>query len=161
MSRNRSQSQKDDSKSGNRGGAYLHKDSRSARNKKCNSCGKLNHFARVYRTNPHESAKHVTHEDTEDDGYVYTTGRDKQPTCRVKINGNQVEWCSIPAHRSILWTKAPSGNYTKGRYHKPLSSEFSPADDRHLYLCWELLRPKYSLTPTTHGRPSISVSKVL
>ena len=89
-----------------------------------------------------------------------TSGLTSYPR-RRKNNGNQVEWWSIPAHRSILWTKAPSGNYTKGRYHKPLSSEFSPADDRHLYLCWELLRPKYSLTPTTHGRPSISVSKVL
>ena len=91
MSRNRSQSQKDDSKFGNRGGPYLHKDSCPARNKKCNSCGKLNHFARVYRKNPPESAKHVTHEDSEDDGYVYTTGRDKQPTCKVKIDGKQVE----------------------------------------------------------------------
>ena len=36
----------------NCGGTYPHKDSCPARNKKCNSCGKLNHFAKVCRTVP-------------------------------------------------------------------------------------------------------------
>ena len=72
-SRNRSNSRKENIKCRNCGGPYPHKDSCPARNKKCTSCGKLNHFARVCRTNPPESAKHVTHEDTaENDEYVYT-----------------------------------------------------------------------------------------
>lgn len=77
-SRNRSNSRKENIKCRNCGGPYPHKDSCPARNTKCNSCGKLNHFARVCRTNPPESAKHVTHEDTaENDEYVYTIGGDK------------------------------------------------------------------------------------
>ena len=67
-------------------------DSCPTKNKKCASCGKLNHLAHVCRTNPPESAKLVTYQDTdEEDGYVYTVGRDTQPMCRVEINGKQVE----------------------------------------------------------------------
>lgn len=36
----------------------------------------------------------------------------------------------------------------------------SPRDHPHLYLFWELLRPKYSPTPTAHGQPCMS-SEVL
>ena len=52
-----------DEKCRNCGGTYPHKDSCPGKNRKCSSCGKLNHFARVCRTNPTESAKHVTHQD--------------------------------------------------------------------------------------------------
>ena len=91
-SRNHSNSRKENIKCRNCGGPYPHKDSCPARNKKCTSCGKLNHFARVCRTNPPESAKHVSHEDTaENDEYVYTIGGDKQPTCHVRIDGKQIE----------------------------------------------------------------------
>ena len=39
-----------------------------------------------------ESAKHATFEDmAENDEYVYTIGDDKQPTCKVKIYGKQME----------------------------------------------------------------------
>ena len=81
-----------DEKCRNCGGTYPHKDSCPAKNRKYSSCDKLNHFARVCRTNPTESAKRVTHQDPgEDDEYVYTVGRDKQPICKVTIDGKQVE----------------------------------------------------------------------
>ena len=44
-------------------GTYPHKDSCRDRNKKCTSCGKLNHFAKVCRTVPPDSVKHVTEEE--------------------------------------------------------------------------------------------------
>ena len=69
--------------------------------------------------------------------------------------GKKWKWWSTLAHRSILWTNAPTGSYTNGRYQKPTSAEFSPTDHPHLYLFLELLRTKYSLTPTAHGRPCI------
>ena len=96
-SHNRSNSRKDDGKCRNCSGPYPHKDSCPAKNKECKFCGKLNYFARVCRKpfespNPPESAKHVTFEDTaENDEYVYTIGGDKQPTCKVKIDGKQIE----------------------------------------------------------------------
>ena len=39
-------------------GAYPHKESCPARNIKCNSCGKLNHFASICRTTLPGSVKH-------------------------------------------------------------------------------------------------------
>ena len=91
-SRNREKSRKRDGKCRNCGGIYPHRDSRPAKNKKCTSCGKLNHFAQVCRTNPPESANQVTHRDTDvEDEYVYTVGRDKQPMSQVKIDEKQVE----------------------------------------------------------------------
>ena len=51
------------SKCRNCGGAYPHKDSCPARKKKCNSRGKLNHFAKVCRTVPPDSVKCITEED--------------------------------------------------------------------------------------------------
>ena len=71
---------------------YPQKDSCPAKNRKCSSCGNLNHFARVCRTNPNELAKRVTHQDpSEEDEFVYTVGRYKQPMCKVTIDGKQVE----------------------------------------------------------------------
>ena len=91
-SRNRDKSRKRDGKCRNFGGIYPHRDSCPAKKKKCISCGKLNHFAQVCRTNPPESANQVMHRDTdEEDEYVYTVGRDKQPLCQVKIDEKQVE----------------------------------------------------------------------
>lgn len=94
-SRNCYRSRRDDGKDEkcrNCGGTYPHKDSCPAKNRKCSSYGKLNHFARVCRTNPTKLAKHLTHQDPgEEDEHVYTVGRDKQPMCKVMIDGKQVE----------------------------------------------------------------------
>ena len=120
-SRNRSNSREDDGKCRNCGGPYPHKDSCPAKNKKCKSCGKLNHFARVCRTNPPESAKHVTFEDTaENDEYVYTVGGDKQQTCKVKIDGKKMEMMVDPGasvnlmdertYRELYKRKVPEAN---------------------------------------------------
>ena len=76
----------------NCGGTYPHKDSCPARNKKCTSCGKLNHFAKVCRTVPPDSVKRVTEEEgTDDDDYVYAIGEKKQPMCRLEIDGEYLE----------------------------------------------------------------------
>ena len=76
----------------NCGGAYPHKDSCPARNKKCTSCGKLNHFAKVCRTAPSDSVKRVTEEEgTDDDDYVYAVGEKKQPMSRLEIDGQYLE----------------------------------------------------------------------
>ena len=120
-SRNRSNSREDDGKCRNCGGPYPHKDSCPAKNKKCKSCGKLNHFARVCRTHPPESAKHVTFEDTvENDEYVYTVGGDKQQTCKVKIDGKKMEMMVDPGasvnlmdertYRELYKRKVPEAN---------------------------------------------------
>ena len=94
-SRNCYRSRKDDGKDEkcrNCGGTYPRKDSCPAKNRKCSSYGKLNHFARVCRTNPTKLAKHLTHQDPgEEVEHVYTVGRDKQPRCKVMIDGKQVE----------------------------------------------------------------------
>ena len=80
------------SKCRNCGGAYPHNDSCPARNKKCISCGKLNHFAKVCRTIPPGSVKRVTEEDdTDEEDFVYAVGEKKQPMCRLKIDGEYVE----------------------------------------------------------------------
>ena len=61
-------------------------------NRKCCTCGKLNHFACICRTNPTKLAKHVTHQDPcEEAEYVYTVGRDKQPMCKVMIDRKEVD----------------------------------------------------------------------
>ena len=74
------------------GSTYPHKDSCPARNKKCTSCGKLNHFAKVCRTVPPDSVKRVTEEEgTDDDDYVYARGEKKQPMCRLEIDGEYLE----------------------------------------------------------------------
>ena len=73
------------------GGAYPHKESCPARNKKCTFCGKLNHFASVCRTIPPGSVKRVTDEDTDEEDYVPTVGEKKQPMCRLEIDGEPVE----------------------------------------------------------------------
>ncbi|XP_044166850.1 uncharacterized protein K02A2.6-like [Acropora millepora] len=76
----------------NCGGTYPHKDLCPARNKKCTSCGKLNHFAKVCRTVPPDSVKRVTEEEgTDDDDYVYAIGEKKQPMCRLEIDGEYLE----------------------------------------------------------------------
>ncbi|XP_067045446.1 uncharacterized protein [Acropora muricata] len=76
----------------NCGGTYPHRDSCPARNKKCTSCGKLNHFAKVCRTVPPDSVKRVTEEEgTDDDDYVYAIGEQKQPMCRLEIDGKYLE----------------------------------------------------------------------
>ena len=113
-------------KVGDCGGPYLYKDLYPTKNKKCNSCGKLNHCARVCRTNPLESAKHVMHEDTEDENYFYTIGRDKQPTCKVTIDEQQVEMMIKTGASVDLMKESTLGSYTKGRYQKPPSAEFAP-----------------------------------
>ena len=80
------------SKCRNCGGAYPHKDSCPARKKKCNSCGKLNHFAKVCRTVPPDSVKRVTEEEgTDEDDYVYAVGETKQPMCSLEIDGEYLE----------------------------------------------------------------------
>ena len=80
------------SKCRNCGGAYPHNDSCPARNKKCISCGKLNHFAKVCRTVPSGSVKRVTEEDdTDEEDFVYAVGEKKQPMCRLAIGGEYVE----------------------------------------------------------------------
>ena len=97
-SKSRSESHKESRKSDesskcrNCGGAYPNKDSCPARNKKCTSCGKLNHFAKVCRTVPPGSVKRVTEEeDTDEEDYVYAVGEKKQPMCRLEIDGEYVE----------------------------------------------------------------------
>ena len=76
----------------NCGGAYPHKDSCPARNKKCKSCGKLNHFAKVCRTVSPDSVKRMTEEKgTDDDDYVYAVGEKKQPMCRLEIDREYLE----------------------------------------------------------------------
>ena len=76
----------------NCGGTYPHKDSCPARNKKCTSCGKLNHFAKVRRTVPPDSVKRGTEEEgTDDDDYVYARGEKKQPMCRLEIDREYLE----------------------------------------------------------------------
>ena len=64
----RSESRKNDgsTKCKNCGGAYPHKDICPAKNKKCNSCGKLNHFARVCRTNPPDAVKRIVDQDEDE-----------------------------------------------------------------------------------------------
>ena len=97
-SKSRSESHKESRKSDesskcrNCGGAYPHNDSCPARNKKCTSCGKLNHFAKVCRTVPPGSVKRMTEEDdTDEEDYVYAVGEKKQPMCRLEIDGEYVE----------------------------------------------------------------------
>ena len=88
------ESQKSDeaTKFRNCGGTYPHKDSCPARNKKCTSFDKLNHFAKVCRTVPPDSVKRVTEEEgTDDDDYVYAVGEKTQPMCRLEIDGEYVE----------------------------------------------------------------------
>ena len=75
----------------NCGGTYTHKDSCPARNKKCTSCGKFNHFAKVCRTVPPDSVKRVTEEGTGDDDYVYAVGEKKKPMCKLEIDGDYLE----------------------------------------------------------------------
>ncbi|XP_044174258.1 uncharacterized protein LOC122957876 [Acropora millepora] len=76
----------------NCGGTYPHKDLCPARNKKCTSCSKLNHFAKVCRTVPPDSVKRVTEEEgTDDDDYVCAIGEKKQPMCRLEIDGEYLE----------------------------------------------------------------------
>ena len=117
---NRSNSREDDGKCRNCGGPYPHKDSCPAKNKKCKSCGKLNHFARVCRTNPPESAKHVTFEDTaENDEYVYTVGGDKQQTCKVKIDGKKMEMMVKIINQVKPDETCPQSPITQ-RFRKPL-----------------------------------------
>ena len=98
QSKSRSESHKESCKSDesskcrNCGGAYPHNDSCPAQNKKCTSCGKLNHFAKVCKTVPPDSVKRVTEEeDTDEEDYVYAVGEKKQPMCRLKIDGEYVE----------------------------------------------------------------------
>ena len=80
------------SKCRNCGGAYPHNDSCPVRNKKCISCGKLDHFAKVCRTVPPGSVKRVTEEDdTDEEDFVYAVGEKKQPMCRLTIDGEYVE----------------------------------------------------------------------
>ena len=63
-----------------------------ARNKKCTSCGKLNHFAKVCRTVPPDSVKRVMEEEgTDDDDYVYAVEEKKQPMCRLEIDREYLE----------------------------------------------------------------------
>ena len=91
-SQKESRTSNDASKCRNCGGAYPHKDSCPARNKKCTSCGKLNHFAKVCRTVPPDSVKRVTEEEgTDDDDYVYAVGEKKQPMCRLEIDGEYLD----------------------------------------------------------------------
>jgi len=61
------------------------------KNKKCTSCGKLNHFAKVCRTVPPGSVKRVTEEDTDEEDYVNAVGEKKQPMCTLEIDGEHVE----------------------------------------------------------------------
>ena len=75
---------------------------------------------------------------------------------KLQSQENRWKWWTTPAHQSIAWTNAPSGSYTNERFHEPPSAEFSPTDHPHFYLFWQLLRPKYSLTPTAHGQPCMS-----
>ncbi len=76
----------------NCGGAYTHKDSCPARKKKCTSCDKFNHFAKVCRTVPPGSVKRVTEEEnTDEEDYVYAVREKKQPMCRLEIDGEYVE----------------------------------------------------------------------
>ena len=91
-SRKESRKTEESSKCGNCGGAYPHKDSCPAKNKKCTSCGKFNHFAKVCRTVPPGSVKRVTEEeDTDEEDYVYAIGENKQPMCSLEIDGEYVE----------------------------------------------------------------------
>ena len=91
-SQKESRTSNDASKCRNCCGAYPHKDSCPARNKKCTSCGKLNHFAKVCRTVPPDSVKRVTEEEgTDEDDYVYAVGEKKQPMCRLEIDGEYLE----------------------------------------------------------------------
>ncbi|KAK2552239.1 hypothetical protein P5673_026766 [Acropora cervicornis] len=80
-----------DEKCRNCGETYSHKDSCSTKNRKCCTCGKLNHFACICRANPAELAKHVTYQDPRKEAeYVYTVGHDKQPMCKVMIDRKEV-----------------------------------------------------------------------
>ena len=91
-SRKESRKTEESSKCRNCGGAYPHRDSCPAKNKKCTSCGKFNHFAKVCRTVPPGSVKRVTEkEDTDEEDYVYAIGEKKQPMCRLEIDGEYVE----------------------------------------------------------------------
>ena len=96
-SKSRSESHKESRKSDesskcrNCGGAYPHNDSCPARNKKCTSCGKLNHFAKVCWTVPPALVKRMKEEDTDEEDYVYAVGEKKQPMCRLEIDGEYVE----------------------------------------------------------------------
>ena len=90
-SRKESRKTEESSKCRNCGGAYPHKDSCPANNKKCTSCGKFNHFAKVCRTVPPGSVKRVTEEDTDEEDYVYAIGENKQPMCSLEIDGEYVE----------------------------------------------------------------------
>ena len=90
-SRKESRKTEESSKCRNCGGAYPHKDSCPAKNKKCTSCGKSNHFAKVCRTVPPGSVKRVTEEEDTD----------------------EEDYCSRKFHKSTKFIQ-PSRSLTKG-----------------------------------------------
>ena len=61
------QSAKPDKKCRNCGGQYPHKDSHHTKNKKCHHVANSTTSPRVCRTKPPELAKHVTHQDTDEE----------------------------------------------------------------------------------------------
>ena len=93
-----------------------------------------------------ESAKHVMHEDTEDDEYVYTIGK-------WKTRGNGGRFRPIGFGRKRLQGVIQRES-TKSHQAQNLLIRIIDTST------WESLRPKYLQMPTAHGRPCIS-SKVL
>jgi len=119
-SHNQSGKTEESSKCRSCGGAYPHKDSFPAKNKKCTSCGKLNHFAKVCKTVPPGSVKRVTEEeDTDEEDYVYAVGEKKQPMCRLEIDGEYVELMLDSAASANLIDEVTYQRIYKGKA-KPL-----------------------------------------
>ena len=87
-------------------GEYPHKSTCPAKNKRCNKCGKMNHFARQCRNDGRHTNKirpllaqnNVSSSDTDsssesDTEYCYTTTAKKegeQPSTKVKIQGSKI-----------------------------------------------------------------------
>ena len=112
------------SKCRNCGGAYLHTDSCPARNKKCNSCGKLNHFAKVCRTVPPGSVTRVTEEeDTDEEDYVYAVGEKGQPMWRLDIDGEYVELMLDSGASVNLIDEVTYRRVYKGKAKNPSTSQ--------------------------------------
>ncbi|KAK3720930.1 hypothetical protein QZH41_014537, partial [Actinostola sp. cb2023] len=89
-------------KCGNCGGDFPHRGPCKAKGKICNSCGKLNHFARVCRSNPtsrntvrNVTQENVTQDDDEDELYAYTIGSNarnkKSPMCQLQVDGRKIQ----------------------------------------------------------------------
>ena len=106
-------------------------------------------------------ANQVTHRDTyEEDEYVYTVGRDKQPMSQVKIDEKQVEMMVDSGASVDLIDENTFRELYKGKAPEKTKRRIFSYGSPTPYPYWELSRPKYPPMPTAHKQPC-TLSKVL